>query len=98
MISVSGPSIRRPDGTIKEALPPRLIPKRQWENPASRAALVAAGIRPSDEPFIPEGDKRGPGRPSTVQKQLNELQKELEKLREENAALKSNNDPDASKA
>lgn len=98
MVTVVGPSYRQPDGSVRHSLPPREIPKRQWDNPVSRQALVDAGIRLEGEIFQPSEEKRGPGRPTTVHKQLNELRSELEKLKAENESLKATKTkPDATK-
>lgn len=88
-ITVIGPSARNPDGTVKFTHGPREIPRRQWENPDSRTALVAIGIRPLDETLAPSEEKRGPGRPSTTAKALKEANAQIEELRAEMEILKS---------
>lgn len=89
MIEVVGPVYKDGQGFSKVQYPPRLIPKRQWDNPQSRADLINLGVMLADdinEPS-PEVAKRGPGRPSTVQKQLDALAKELADVKAKNEAL-----------
>jgi len=91
-VTVVGPTVKQPGGGIKFTQGPREIPARLWENPSSRADLVNAGIRlASDisEPSFNEPVKRGPGRPSTRQKQIDDLAQQMAAIKAENEALKA---------
>jgi len=105
-VTIVGPTVKNPDGSVKFTQGPREIPARVWEHPQSRVDLINGGMRLAsdiNEPSFDAPVKRGPGRPSTTQKQLIALQAEIEKIKAENEALKvknnvTNDPPDADQA
>ena len=84
MIEMIGPTYKDAEGFTKAQYPPRLIPKRLWDNPDHRKDLINAGLRPVNEIMEPAKEeviRSKVGRPTREAQQLKSAMQDIEDLK-----------------